>query len=564
MTAVQRWTSIICLSLTATSLPAQTTTTTARRTTQPVTAESDKDLADPNAMKLSLQDAIRTSMERNLGISLQSYDYRMAGESLRSQYGLYDWFGQSTIQQTSVKGAVTSQAQPSQSKATTVNLGVAQNLPAGGNYFIGFNNNRSTTVGGFTQVSPAYTPNLAFQATQPLLRNFGIDITRRGILIARNTLGINREAFRLALMNAAVTAEQAYLDLVYARRNVEVVKESLFLARDQSRITQIRIDVGASAPLDILQPRVQIATNEGQLISAVALVRSAEDRLRAVMNLSPSDWNRPIIPTDPVEYTPTTLDMTESVTRAMSLRPELRQAQLSTDTRRVQYLYARNQVLPQVDFNVNYRANGVAGRALQGRDPVTGAPIYNTTGYGTALRQVFGNDFPTWTLGFQVGVPLSNIGARAERKRAELDLDASRVDQAQTAQTVMLAVRTAARDVDTAARTIVASRTARDAAEQNLEAERRRFENGMTTNFQVLQIQQQLSDARVRELQALVGYAEALANYHRQVGDILDVNHITVDEPPIAPEPRVFSVLDRYNWLNYGRVGDPSPETVKK
>jgi HAE1 family hydrophobic/amphiphilic exporter-1 len=208
--------------------------------------------------------------------------------------------------------------------------------------------------------------------------------------------------------------------------------------------------------------------------------------------------------------------------------------------------------------------NGVAGRAFQGRDPVTGDPIYNTTGYGTALQQVLRNDFPTWTLGFQVGVPLSNIGARAERKRAELDLDASRVDQAQTAQTVMLAVRSAARDVDTAARTIVASRTARDAAEQNLEAERRRYENGMTTNFQVLQIQQQLSDARVRELQALVGYAEALANYHRQVGDILDVNHITVDEPPIAPEPRVFSLLDRYNWLNYGRVSDPSPEITKK
>jgi len=94
------------IAVTATALPAQTTSSTTQRTTPPVTAESDKDLTDPNAMKLSLQDAIRTSMERNLGISLQSYDYRMAGESLRSQYSLYDWFAQSTIQQTSVKGAV--------------------------------------------------------------------------------------------------------------------------------------------------------------------------------------------------------------------------------------------------------------------------------------------------------------------------------------------------------------------------------------------------------------------------------------------------------------------------
>ena len=117
----------------------------------------------------------------------------------------------------------------------------------------------------------------------------------------------------------------------------------------------------------------------------------------------------------------------------------------------------------------------------------------------------------------------------------------------------MVAVRSAVRDVETGAQQIAASRTARDAAEQNVEAERRRFENGMSTNFQVLTIQQQLSDARVRELQALVGYAEALANYHRQVGDILDVNRISVDEPQISPEPRVFTLLDRLGWLNYDR-----------
>ncbi len=562
MTAVRRWTSIICLTLMAISLSAQTTTTTTTqtqttvtaaglRTTQPVTAETDKDLTDPNAMKLSLQDTFRTSMERNLGISLQSYDFRMAGESLRGQYGLYDWFASGTLSRAKVKG--TSQAGGTSTTETDIaDIGVAQNLPAGGNYFLGFNNVKQ---GG------SFSPNLSLQATQPLLRNFGIDVTRRSILIARNTLGINREAFRLALMNAALTVDQAYLDLVYARRNVEVVKESLFLARDQARITQIRIDVGASAPLDILQPRVQIATTEEALISAVALVRSAEDRLRAVMNLPVSDWSRPIIPTDPVDYTPVTLDMDNSVTRAMELRPELRQAQLTNDIRRVNYLYARNQVLPQLDLNLNYRAG--TGRKLSSFDPL-GNPIFTTPSYSEGLQQIGNFSFPSWSVGVNVGVPILNIGARAEKKRAELDLEASRVDQAQTAQSVMVAVRSAARDVDTATRTIVASRTAREAAEQNLEAERRRYENGMTTNFQVLTIQQQLSDARVRELQAQVGYAEALANYHRQVGDILDVHNIAVDEPQIAPEPVVFTLLDRYNWLNYGPIGNMNSGTIKK
>jgi outer membrane protein len=563
MAAVGRLTTLLCVSLVAATLSAQTPDPQApvRRTTDPVTAETDRDANDPRALRLSLNEALGTAMKNNLGVELQSYDLQMANEALRSQYGIYDWYGTANLERESSEGAVISRTEPSQSKATRFNFGVNQNLPAGGNYFLGLNTNRQETIGGFVDVSPAYRPRLIFSATQPLLRNFGIDVTGRGVLIARNTLGINHELFRTALMNTAVGVEQAYLNLIYARRAVEVVKESLFLARDQARITQIRIDVGASAPLDILQPRVTIATTEEQLIVAVARVRDAEDQLRALLNLPRSEWDRPIVPSEDVDYSPVTIDVNQAVSLAIERRPELRQARLTTDTRRVQYVYARNQRLPQLDLNVDYSAAGVAGRAAS-VDPATGVITYNTTNFGDALDQVFNLDFPTWTVGFQVGVPVTNIGARAEARRAQLDLEASRLDQAQTEQTVMVDVRAAVRDVDTAARTIVASRAARDAAEKNLEAERRRYENGMTTNFQVLQIQQELSDARVRELQALVGYNQAVANYHRQVGDILEFRGITIEEPELAKEPRVFRFLDRYNWLNYGsRVDD---EETKK
>jgi hypothetical protein len=73
----------------------------------------------------------------------------------------------------------------------------------------------------------------------------------------------------------------------------------------------------------------------------------------------------------------------------------------------------------------------------------------------------------------------------------------------------------------------------------------------MTTNFQVLQIQQQLSDARVRELQARVGYSKAVSAYHRAIGDLLEVHNIRVEEPPVN-DPQIFSSFDRYNWLQYG------------
>jgi HAE1 family hydrophobic/amphiphilic exporter-1 len=146
-----------------------------------------------------------------------------------------------------------------------------------------------------------------------------------------------------------------------------------------------------------------------------------------------------------------------------------------------------------------------------------------------------------------------NIGARATARAAQLDLQQSQTLEAQTRQNIIVEVRAAARAVETFARTIAASRAAREAAERNVEAERKRYENGMTTNFQVLEVQRQLSDARVRELFALVGYNKAVAAYHRAVGDILDVHNIRFEVPELAEEPDwKTTFFDRYNWLNYG------------
>jgi outer membrane protein len=562
MTAVQRFLSISALVLASTGVLAQMPEPTpAQRKTEAVSAATDQDVNDPRVLRLSLDEAVRTSMERNLGISLQRYDYLMSGQSLLSQYGLYDWYATGNLERKSNENPTSNTFQSASDRTTTIKGDIQQTVPTGGAYSLGFDTFRNASSGFGTVVNPVYKSFLTASVNQPLLRNFGVDITNRNINYARNTLGINRELFRSLLMNTAVSVEQAYLDLVYARQNVDVVKDALFLARDQARITQIRIDVGASAPLDILQPRVQIATQDENLILAVAAVRDAEDRLRALMNLPSSDWDRPIVPSDPVGYTAMTIDTPAAVAQAIRNRPEVREDELATATSKLQYLYARNQTLPRIDAYATFGAAGQAGNVLI--DPVTGQPPagFRSTAYPHSLTQIINGNFKSFSLGINVAVPLLNLTARAEAKRAELALAQSKTRQDQTKQNIEVDVRKAARDVDTAAREIGASRTAREAAAANLDAERKRYENGMTTNFNVLQIQQQLSDARVREIQALVGYNKAVANYHRAVGDLLDVRNIQIEDDT-PTEPRLFGTwFERYNRLNYGsRVNLEEPK----
>jgi len=561
MTAIRRLTTILMMLLTATALFAQEAPPP--RTTEAVTAETDQDVSDVRALRLSLDDAIGTAMQQNLGVQLQSYKTRISGQDLRRQYGIFDWISAANATTSSTQSPTTSPFFPSGNRSTVFNASVNQIIPTGGQYSIGWTNSRVTQVGGGTFINPAYRSGIQFTFAQPLMRDFGVDIAKRNINIARNTLGVTEGAFKTVVMDVVSAVEQAYLDLAYARRNVEVVKEALFLARDQARITQIRIDVGASAPLDILQPRVQIATTEESLVTAVASVRNAEDRIRALLNLPRSEWDRPILPTDDVAYTPMTVNVDNAVAAALRNRPEMMQQRLVTDNQRITALYARNQTLPAVNLNLGYNVNGLAGRSLELDD--TGKPTgrVTSTSYNNALSQVFSRDFPSWNVGFTFGVPLMNIGARASARAAALDLEQAHATEAQTQQNISVQVRETARAVETFSRTIAASRAAREAAERNLEAERKRYENGMTTNFQVLEVQKQLSDARVRELFSLVGYNKAVAAYHRAVGDILTVHAISVAPPEQIEEPGLGQWFDRYNWLYYGNRVRPNANAAQ-
>jgi outer membrane protein len=554
MTAVRRLITILTLSLTA-ALFAQETRTT--RATEPPTAETDRDAENPRALRLTLNGALTSSLE-HLGVQVQAYQYQIDSQSLRRTYGLYDWFTEANIRHSYSDQPTTNPFEVEGSRSTSVGASVAQFLPTGGDYRLDWDSSRSTVAGGGTTVNPQYGNGLNFAFTQPLLRDFGIDITRRQITVARNNLGISEAQFRTAIMDTVRATESAYLDLVYARRAVDVVKESLFLARDQSRITQIRIDVGASAPLDILQPRVTIATTEEQLITAVTSVRNAEDRLRGLINLPAAEWDRPIIPADDVTYTPITIDYEQAVQQAIANRPELTQGRLRTENAQVQALYTRNQVLPAVDFAVNYGLSGLAGRSTRVEN---GQVITRSTPFSDTFSQIAGLEFPSWNVGFNFALPILNITARADARAAVLAVEQNRTQQAHTQQNIGIEVRIAARAVDQFAQTIAATRAAREAAEQNVEAERKRYENGMTTNFQVLEVQQQLSDARVRELQAIIGYNNAVSAFHRSVGDILEVHGISLTVPEIDPEPTLGRWLDRYNWLNYGsRVRQPEAQ----
>ncbi|MBW3565742.1 MAG: TolC family protein [Acidobacteria bacterium] len=507
------------------------------------------------AIQLSLDEAISRAARANLGVQIQDFQYMEARQRLKGSEGPFDWFTTALVQTSTDETIPQSEFDASLEEQDLLRLGVSQLLPTGGSYNVGFTTVERSTNSRFSRFDPVFFSGLDFNFTQPLFRDFGVDVTTRNIRIARNNLGISREEFRRAMIETVLSVEQAYYDLIFARQNLEVRRQSLGLARDQERITQIRIDVGASAPLDILQPRVAVATRQEEIIVAEASVRDAEDRLRTLMNLPADQWASEIIPTEELEVHDVDLDTVSAVALAWELRPEVRQSELQTASSEIGYRFARNQVLPQVDLQIDYGLTGVSGTELE-RDPVTGEVINRLPGggLGDAVDQVLGFDLPGWTVGVNFAMPVRNIGARAEARRAELEMRRLAQSEEQLRQDIAVEVRQALRDIERFERQIEAARAAREAAEQNVDAERKRFDNGMTTNFNVLEVQQELADARSREIAAQVNFQKAVSFFHRSVGNLLQYHGIEVDEPELEKAP--FSSWQRVKMLNYGFWSD--------
>ena len=420
---------------------------------------------------------------------------------------------------------------------TTFSGGVSQFTPLGGTFSLGFDGKRETSNNPFTDVNPSYAGGLSFSFNQPLLRNFGTLPANWLIRIARNQRDSAYQALLRTVQGTVNAVEQAYWDLVYATQNLEVKRESLRIAQELNRITRIKIDVGSLAPIDITQTEVGIATAEQDIIISEGQIGDAQDRLKRLLNfVDPGQVNIPIIPTDRLSTEQVKIQLDEGTQTALRRRPEVLQIAYTAASDLLRYQYYRNQTLPFLNLTGSYGNRGLAGFSV---DPNTGHVI--DTNFSQTFRDVFDRKSKSWSIGLNFSYPILNRAARGAAGVARYTWESDRAQMSVIEQNVIVEVRAAARAIDTAQRSIVAATKGRELAERNLDAEKKKFDNGMSTTFQVNQIQRDLSAARTAEQQALAVYRTALAQYHFAISDNLDWKGIRVEGLPES-EPPVLEI----------------------
>ena len=484
---------------------------------------------------LRLDEAVEIALRRNLALAIERLNNQQFRLGINQELGIFDlrldgfaqWSDSSSATASALEGA-----DVREDETQVWNLGLAQLTPIGGELAVDFNNSRFETNSTFVTLNPSFNSSLQLSYTLPLLRNFGAETTRRGLLSARLAAAGSRQFYEQQVAALIQQVENAYWDLVEAQNQLTVARESLALAEELHRRNRVQVEVGTLPPLELVQSEATIASRQVDIINARTAVGNAADQLLLLLNVDQgAAWESEIVAETDARTASIEPVLAQAIETALAERPELARQQREAERLQLEARFARNQVRPQLNLGLSYGYRGLGGDVVI-RDPETQEVIEVIPGgYSDAVDQIRERDFDNWALSLLFAMPLQNRAAKASAASAGLEAEQGETQLALLRQQVITEVRTAVRQVLAAAEGIRSAEVSRVLQERNLEAEQKRYENGMSTSFQVTQIQEDLTQARSLEVTAIASYRRALTEYHRAIGRLLEETGVELIDP---------------------------------
>jgi outer membrane protein len=390
----------------------------------------------------------------------------------------------------------------------------------------------------YNQFNPYSQGTLSFTVQQNLLQGFRPSVNSRAIRQARNNLRVGDLTFRNQVMATVYNVVGLYWDLVADIEGLKIKHRTLELNAKRYEDDRRRAQLGAVAPIDILQDEAEMKTSQQDVIAAQSQVDQQEMTLKSVLTRSGMDnlsvVTAHIVPTDHFEIPAqeSVRPIQDLVTDALANRPDVEQSQISLENARLTTQGVKDALLPQLVAFVSASNSGVAGQlnALGAPGTLAGANPYFLGGYNTVLSQVFGRDFPNYSAGVSLTMTLRNRSARADLITDQLNYRQSQIQDHQLQNTIKLNVintRVALANARAAYDTSVQARELQDRTTAGI---RRRYELGTATILDVIIGQRDATTRELSEVDARNQYVHARVNMQNVLGTILKDYDINIDE----------------------------------
>ena len=520
---------------------------------------------------ISLQDAIAMALVKNPNLAISASNFRIARYTVEQTKGAYDIalhlqpssnysvnppqnFLAAGPGELATYGPVsnpTSAAGPGNiiQHQSAFQYGVSGQTENGTTYQGDILQARTYNNTLFNAFNPYYEATLNLQVNQPLLKNLGMNATKRQLKLAVVNADAGVAQTLVDASNTISHVETVYWSLVAAWRDVAIQEEALREAIAQQQ-SNVRLAArGAAAPIDAVESQTQVSNFQDAVFSGLERVSQLQNELKGLVTADASDpiWNANLVPSTSLQQLPSANDLATIVAAGRENRPEVRQAEDRRLAAEIDRALAANQSLPQADVQAQYQSNGFAGIVA----PVplfllgycTGSPSSGGLGLKTcptpppetqgamawAYHNMWAGYFPTFNLALVVGYPIQGHVARGLRGLASEETTQARLLMQGVYERIGAEARNALQTYQSALSKLRAARESRESAEIVYASEVRKFHNGASTTYLVLQRQVELAQARGRELEAQTQLNVSIVELQRVEGTILTGNGVNVD-----------------------------------
>ena len=402
------------------------------------------------------------------------------------------------------------------SHQAAVSAGYSQGFLTGTSLSVSEYNSRlssNTTAGLF---NPEFVSGLSAGVSQHLLNGFGTRANSRFIRIARNNLKYSMSVFRQNVIATVAAVMTTYYDLLADQESIRVAQEGLEYAQKLLEGNQAQVKIGAVAQYDVLRSEEEVAAREQDLLAAQNTFSQDAQSLKAKISKSFNEELAmvEIAPSDrlPVPHPDDVSALPEALREAASHRPEIEQADLNLRNQQVTIQAIHNSLLPSLDAFASYSLSGLGG-ALR-----------------PTLANIAQNDFPNFSYGVSLSIPIRNRTAQADAARALLEQRQLQMKLQDAKNQAVWEVSKAVSAVHQAQGQLDATQHLATVARQVLDMQQQKFTLASATVEDVITAQRNLATAQGNVVKVRATYAKALIQYEQATGTLLERKNIELSD----------------------------------
>jgi len=386
-------------------------------------------------------------------------------------------------------------------------------------------------------LNPYTSGDLDLQMTQNLLAGFGRPVNTRNIRVQRNNEKVTDLQFKLQVITTVSAALNLYWDLVAFNQDVQARQHEVDTAQRLYEDNKKQVAIGSLAEIEVTRAESQLYSAKQDLLIAQTNVLQQETVLKNYLSRSGvaaadlADVH--IVPLDNivVPATDETAPIDKLVEEALANRAEIQQARLNVDSNRMNLVGIKSSLRPALQAFAELTNNGLTGQITPFGVLTGGAGLdYLVGGYGNLLGEIARRNYPSYSAGFSLNIPLRNRAAQADYVTSELEMRQNELSLQKNVNQVRVDVQNAVIGLQQARARYDASVKAQVLQQQTLDADQKKYALGATTAYQVVQDQRDLATAESAEVQAMANYSHARINFAQAIGTTLDDNHITLAE----------------------------------